>query len=119
LRNVQFIISILAVITLGTKTAMAYEITSKKQFLDEIAGRKLVQEDSWVIISPDGKVTGKGPGNGMIVGAWVWDDVYYCRKIVIDGEPLPRNCQVVTRDGDTVSFFHDKGAGIVISWHIE
>ena len=111
-------LAILATVV-ALKGALAEEITTKEQFLAEIVGKRLVQDDSWVIISPDGRVTGKGPGKGDIAGEWTWDQGYYCRKITIDDEPFPRNCQEVTLEGDVVSFIHDKGQGITVSWRLE
>ncbi|MCP4319380.1 MAG: hypothetical protein GY789_26180 [Hyphomicrobiales bacterium] len=103
----------------GGTSAMAKEITTEKQFLEQIAGRNLAETDSWVIISPDGTVSGKGPNNGKIVGKWIWEGRYYCRDIVIDGVPLPRDCQTVSIKGDTVAFTHNKGDGISIVWAIQ
>ncbi|MEM9681913.1 MAG: hypothetical protein AAF942_01490 [Pseudomonadota bacterium] len=104
---------------LGATSAMAEQIKTKKQFLGQVAGKKLVESDSWVVLSPDGTVSGQGPGNGKITGRWDWIDSYYCREITIDGEGFPRDCQTVTRDGKTVNFIHEMGKGITISWTIE
>ena len=98
---------------------MAEQIKTKEQFLEQISGKKLVQKDSWVTLSPDGTVSGQGPAGGPISGKWVWEDSYYCREITIDGTAFPRDCQSVTRDGDTVNFIHNKGTGITISWKVE
>lgn len=98
---------------------MAEEITTKAQFLEQIAGRKLVQEDSWVVLTADGKVNGQGPAKGEITGTWVWNETYYCRDITVDGVTFPHDCETVTRDGDTVTFTHEKGEGIEVSWTIE
>ena len=95
---------------------MAETITTKQAFLDKVAGRKLVQDDSWVVLSPAGTVEGEGPTGGKITGGWVWDDIYYCRNLTIDGTALEPDCQTVHLDGDTVTFTHEKGEGISISW---
>ena len=98
---------------------MSEHIKTKKQFLEQIAGKKLVEPDSWIVLAPDGTVSGQGPGTAEITGRWDWEDTYYCREITIDGERLLRDCQTVTRDGDTVNFIHEKGTSITISWMIE
>ncbi len=106
-------------LTLGATPAMAEEINTKEQFLAQIAGKKLVQKDNWVILSPDGTVRGEGPAKGTISGNWTWEGTYYCREITVDGTSFPRDCQTVTLNGDTVNFIHEKGKGITISWRVE
>ena len=98
---------------------MTGQITNQKQFLEKVADRKLVQGSSWVIISATGSVNGEGPDEVPISGNWTWNETYYCRDISIDSVPLPHDCQTVTLDGNIVSFIHDKGRGITLSWVLE
>ena len=106
-------------LTLAATPAMAEEIKTKAQFLEQIAGKKLVQKDNWVILSPDGTVRGEGPAKGPITGKWTWEGTYYCREITVDGTKFTRDCQAVTLSGNTVNFIHEKGKGISISWTVE
>lgn len=99
--------------------ASAEDIESKTKFLEMVVGKKLVQDTTWVRILKDGMVEGKGPEAGDISGSWEWDGKYYCRDIVIDDVPLPRDCQAVSIIGDTVTFTHKDGSGISVSWKIE
>ncbi len=119
MKYVTLFACIIVDLAFGETSALAEEITTEKQFLEQIVGNKLVETDSWVIISSNGKVHGQGPENGEIVGNWVWQEIYYCRDIVIDDEPLPHDCQTVSMDGDTVAFTHNKGEGISVAWTIE
>ncbi|MDP5217467.1 hypothetical protein Q5Y75_09585 [Ruegeria sp. 2205SS24-7] len=100
-------------------TASAGEIKKEKQFLEEVAGRKLVMGHSWVRIAPEGSVSGRGPKGGEITGNWQWDGRYYCRDITIDAVPLAQDCQTVSVRGNVVTFTHKKGKGVPVSWVIE
>lgn len=40
---------------------MAADIVTKQAFLDQVAGRRLIQGDSWVIITPQGTVEAWDP----------------------------------------------------------
>lgn len=119
MKRTTLIIGGVAGLFLGGTQAMADQVKTRQQFIDEVAGKKLVQDDAWVIVSPDGTVEGAGPNGGKISGAWSWDDGFYCRDITINGVAEPRDCQRVVLDGNTVSFVHDKGEGISVDWTIE
>ncbi len=111
---------VIAGLTLGVTPALAEDITTKERFLERVAGKKLTQEDdSWVVISPNGTVNGQLPGQGTLVGDWTWNDGYYCRDIAIDDVALPHDCQAVSVDGDVVTFAHDKGGGISVAWTMQ
>lgn len=118
-KNLALIAFAVAGLATAAAPALAEEILSKDQFLEQIAGKKLVDKNSWVLLSPDGKVSGRGPGDGEIVGHWTWSGRFYCRDIVIDNVAWPHDCQVVTREGDSVAFTHKEGAGISEVWTIE
>lgn len=97
---------------------MAADIVTKQAFLDQVAGRRLIQGDSWVIITPQGTVEGMGPDRNLVSGSWSWEDRFYCRTIHFDGKDLPEDLQVVTVEGDQVSFVHDRGNGDTMTWTI-
>ncbi|MEO1113443.1 MAG: hypothetical protein AAFY05_13965 [Pseudomonadota bacterium] len=97
---------------------MARAITTQQDFLEHVAGRRLILEDSWVIITPQGGVEGVGPDRKAITGTWSWSDTYYCRSIFFGGKDLPEDFQTVTLAGDKVSFVHDRGHGETITWTI-
>jgi len=119
LKYVTLTSCVIAALAIGTTPALAEEIEKKDLFLEQIGGRKLVQADSWVMISVDGKVKGQGPKKGKITGDWTWKGRYYCRDITIDGVTLPHDCQTVSKKGDTVTFTHKKGEGVSVSWIIK
>ena len=119
MKHLALIACAVADLALAAAPAPAEEIMSKNQFLEQIAGNKLVDKNSWMLLSPDGKVSGRGPGDGEIVGHWDWEGRYYCRDIVIDNVAWPRDCQVVTREGNSIAFTHKECAGIPEVWTIE
>ncbi len=94
-------------------------IENKEKFMNLIVSKKLVQGETWVTIHKDGTVEGKGPRGGSISGSWEWSDRYYCRDIVIVDQEMPRDCQVVSVEGNTVTFTHKDGAGVSVRWTIE
>lgn len=110
---------LIAAITLTGTAAGADDIKKEKQFLKEVSARKLTMGHSWVKISPLGSISGQGPKGGKITGEWVWNKKYYCRSMVIGGVPLPQDCQAVSVRGNVVTFTHDKGRGVPVSWIIE
>ncbi|MEO0980810.1 MAG: dihydrodipicolinate reductase, partial [Pseudomonadota bacterium] len=68
---------------------MARAITTQQDFLEHVAGRRLILEDSWVIITPQGGVEGVGPDRKAITGTWYWSDTYFCRSIFFGVKDLP------------------------------
>ncbi|MEX0348784.1 MAG: hypothetical protein AB3N15_05110 [Paracoccaceae bacterium] len=119
MKRLALILTAFSLFSLSASAASAAEIRKKKQFIEEVAARKLVMGHSWVTIAPLGSVTGQGPKGGEITGNWRWDKRYYCRDITIDGVPLPPDCQSVSIRGNVVTFTHDKGKGVPVSWIIE
>ncbi|WP_136659467.1 hypothetical protein [Nitratireductor sp. XY-223] len=117
--NIRLCACVIAGLTLAAAPALAEEITNKEQFLEMIAGKKLVEKNAWVVIARNGTVHGRGPKNGDIVGEWKWKGRYYCRDIIIDNETLPHDCQVVTVNGNSVAFTHNEGKGISVVWTVE
>ena len=97
---------------------MARDITTKQDFLDLVAGRRLVLGDSWVIIAPQGHIEGVGPDRKAVTGSWSWEGTFYRRTIFFDGKDLPEDWQTVAVDADKVAFVHDKGAGETVTWTI-
>ncbi len=119
MKRIAFVTATLAGLVLATQTAMAEQIKTKAQFLEQIAGKKLVQNKNWVILSADGTVRGEGPAKGDITGKWDWEGTYYCREVTVDGTKFAHDCQSVTRNGKIVNFIHNKGKGITIAWEVE
>jgi hypothetical protein len=95
---------------------LAEKISTKQAFLEKVAGRKHVNGSAWVIVSADGTVEGVGPKGGPISGDWSWEGDFYCRTIVFDGEPMLKDYQAVSLDGNTVTYTRDKGTGVSLSW---
>ncbi|WP_170334342.1 hypothetical protein [Ruegeria arenilitoris] len=113
------LMSLVVVLGCAVTQASAEEIESKHKFMELVVGKKLVQGQAWVKILKNGVVEGKGPEGGSISGSWEWKGTHYCRDLVIDGVPLPHDCQVVSLADDSVTFTHKDGSGISVSWTIE
>ncbi len=89
--------------------AEAKEIRKKQQFLEALAGKKLVSGETWFVISADGKISGVGRNKAKVVGAW--NRRYWCRNVIVGDKQLPEDCQKVSIDGNQVTFTRDKGKG--------
>ena len=96
---------------LAAETAEAKDLRKESQFLDAVAGKKLISGETWFVISADGKISGVGRNNAKVVGAWAWNKRYWCRNVVVGDKQLPEDCQKVSIDGNQVTFTRDKGKG--------
>ncbi|MCX8952139.1 hypothetical protein OU790_01710 [Ruegeria sp. NA] len=96
----------------------AKDIKKEAQFVAGVAGKKLVSGDTWLIITPDGKIEGVGRNNAKITGAWVWNKQFWCRNVVAGGKKFPEDCQKVKMEGNQVEFVRNKGKGDAIVYTI-
>ncbi|SDX14567.1 hypothetical protein SAMN05444358_103155 [Ruegeria halocynthiae] len=107
-------VKLTAVTCVALGTAMAAEakdIKKENQFLDAVAGKTLSGNEAILVISADGKLTGKLKDGRKVAGAWVWSKRFWCRNLVVGGKALPQDCQTVSLDGDQVTFIRNKGKG--------
>ncbi len=107
-----------SVLLITVAIANAKDIKKQKQFMDSIVGKKLVSEETWLVVSADGKITGDAGKNGKMTGAWVWNKRLFCRNIIIGTNQLPEDCQKVSIDGDQVTFTREKGKGKAVTMTI-
>ncbi len=96
----------------------AKELRKQNQFLDAVAGKKLVSGDTWLVISPDGKISGVGRNNAKLTGAWAWSKKFWCRNVVVGDKAFPEDCLKVSIDGNQVTFARNKGKGDAIIYTI-
>lgn len=99
-------------ILLGAAMAAdAKDIKKQKQFLDAVAGKTLTGNGATLVISADGKLSGKLDDGRNVAGAWVWNKRFWCRNLVVGSDTLPQDCQTVSLDGNQVTFTRNKGKG--------
>ncbi|WP_299643228.1 hypothetical protein [uncultured Ruegeria sp.] len=114
-----FNLAISACLVFGfTTIADSKELKKQKQFIETVAGKKLVSGDTWLVISQDGKIEGVGRNNAKITGAWVWNKRLWCRNVVVGQKKFPEDCLKVKIDGSQVEFIRNKGEGDSIIYTI-
>lgn len=98
--------------------AEAKDLRKENQFLEAVAGKKLVSGDTWLVITPDGKIEGVGRNNAKITGAWAWNKKFWCRNVVVGQNAFPEDCLKVKADGNQVEFIRNKGKGDAVAYTI-
>ncbi|EEX08663.1 conserved hypothetical protein [Ruegeria lacuscaerulensis ITI-1157] len=98
--------------------ADAKELKKQSEFLEAVAGKKLVSGNTWLVITADGKIDGVGRNNAKIKGAWVWNRRFWCRNVVVGQNKFPEDCLMVKMDGNEVEFVRNKGKGDSIVYTI-
>jgi len=111
MKNVFMLAALASFSILVADAAQAKDIRKQNQFLEAVAGKKLVSGGTWLVVSADGKIEGNSSKHGKIVGAWVWNKRYFCRNVFIGQNQLPEDCQKVTIEGDQITFTREKGKG--------
>ncbi|MDA7966123.1 hypothetical protein [Ruegeria sp.] len=96
---------------IAATTANAKDLRKENQFLEAVAGKKLVSGETWLIITPDGKINGVGRNNAKVTGAWAWNKKFWCRNVVVGQKAFPEDCLKVKIDGNQVEFIRNKGKG--------
>lgn len=108
-----FILSVL--IAFGATPVLAFErISDAQEFTRLIEGRVLTRFGIRLEVLAEDPASGQISGRGFgypVTGAWRWDSGYFCRDLDWGGSDLGFNCQAVLRDGGTVRFVSDRGAG--------
>lgn len=91
--------------------AEAKDIKKENQFLEAVAGKTLAGNGATLVISADGKLSGKLNDGRKVAGAWVWNKRFWCRNLVVGSDTLPQDCQKVTIEGNQITFTRNKGKG--------
>ncbi|MEO0370894.1 MAG: dihydrodipicolinate reductase [Pseudomonadota bacterium] len=86
------------------------QIQSKSTFVSLMNGRELTRFGINLVVTPDGRIDGRAFGRD-VTGAWRWQGGYFCRDLFWGARNLGPNCQMVKRQGRTIRFISDKGAG--------
>ncbi len=101
----------LVALCLAATPALAFDrIADRAAFLSAVEGRTLSAFAVRLKVAGDGTLSGRAFGRD-VVGTWTWEDGYFCRTMQAGDRLFDRNCQLVERDGDTLRFTADRGAG--------
>lgn len=90
--------------------AQAERVTSRDEFLGLVQNRSLTTLGVSLTVMPDGRIGGRAFGQA-VRGSWDWQAGWFCRTLGWGTREWARDCQLVTRDGDRLTFTSDKGAG--------
>lgn len=106
-------IAIAVAICLMPLMGQAFErLASKEAFLGSVQGRVLTRFGITLQVTPKGAIQGRALGRN-VTGSWVWSDGFFCREMAWGSRVFERNCQQVLRQGNTIRFIADRGAGDV------
>lgn len=85
-------------------------IKTEAEYREKIAGDKFVSGKDHVVIKENGKMSGKFGGK-KLVGAWNWQQGYWCRTIRVGGKDLGSDCQVVMASDTQMYLIRKQGKG--------
>lgn len=85
-------------------------ITTEAEYMQKIVGKKLVTGKDFVKIEKNGKMKGKF-GGAKLVGAWKWQQGYWCRTIRLGGKDRGSDCQVVMVSDTQMYSIRKQGKG--------
>jgi hypothetical protein len=109
----------LAFAGIAAPAAADYEpIRDRSEFLGVVTQGDLTRMGIRVKVTPDGAIVGRAFGRD-VSGSWTWEDGYFCRDLAWGDTTFGYNCQAVARDGRSVRFTSDKGAGQAASLRLE
>lgn len=91
--------------------AAAFErVQSRENFVSLVDGRTLTTLGVRLVVTPAGAISGRAFGRD-VTGSWDWQDGYFCRSMEAGDRLLPRDCQLVEREGSSLRFTSEKGEG--------
>jgi hypothetical protein len=106
-------LAVLAVLATLASPAVAGDytrVTDRGVFVNLVSGKSLTSLGVSLTVSPSGNISGRAFGSDVI-GAWTWNNGYFCRTLKAGSKVFTRNCQVVQTNGNRIRFIADKGAG--------
>ena len=105
-------VAIMFQICLSAGAAHAFtRVTTSDQFLAQVEGKRLTRLGITLVVGRDGTISGRALGRA-VTGTWDWSSSgYFCREMQYGQTVIPRNCQEVLINGNTIRFIADEGAG--------
>lgn len=118
MRRLSAVVVLASLSLIAAGSAGAKDLRKENQFMEAVAGKKLVSGDTWLVITPDGKIDGVGRNNAKRTGAWVWNKRFFCRNVVVGQKAFPQDCLTVSVDGNQMQFKRNKGKGDAIVYTV-
>lgn len=87
-------------------------IKKESDFRSIVVGRTLSDGQATLILTEDGKISGK-VGANKVVGAWKWGNGFFCRNLNVGNKALGNDCQTVHTNKTEVTFTRKQGKGTV------
>ncbi len=85
-------------------------VTDQSEFTQLVVGRDMTRVGITVRVTPAGAITGRAFGQ-PVSGNWSWQNGFFCRDLFWGDTEFGYNCQAVARNGNSVRFTSDRGAG--------
>ncbi|WP_298261099.1 hypothetical protein [uncultured Litoreibacter sp.] len=107
------IITTLASFALLTSVAQAdgfKRITSKEDYIEQVAGKNYCNETGCWKVRKNGKMSGKF-GEAKLKGKWKWSKGFACRSASLGKKDLGSDCQIVETNGKQIRVTRDQGKG--------
>ncbi|QFT64754.1 hypothetical protein SAMN05421853_101260 [Roseivivax halotolerans] len=90
--------------------AKAERVDTRDEFVSAVQGKRLVRPLVDLRVTPGGGISGSGAA-WDVTGQWSWEDGFFCRSLNWGGDDLGYNCQLVTLEGNRITFTSDRGSG--------
>jgi len=113
-----FLLSLALLATPVAAQAEFSPVTERAQFVSLIENRDLTRFGISLQVTTDGDIKGRAFGRD-VRGAWKWSGDYFCRNLYWGSMELGSNCQAVRRNGGTLRFISDQGAGRQADLYLE
>ena len=88
-------------------------IETLEDFKAQVVGRVITFSVGTTLIHADGTTEGSVTQPKVVdyTGTWTWEDGFYCRNLVIDGDETGVTCMQVEVDGQNLRLIRDRGEG--------
>jgi hypothetical protein len=88
-------------------------ISTPEEFHALVAGRRMTNDREWVefVLEPNGTMSGKRADGTKLSGPWYFKDGLFCRESTVGKRSQGWDCQIVTVNGDEVTFHRKRGTG--------
>ena len=106
----MFRFALLGLLFAAPAVAETTRITEESVFVAAVSGKSLTSLGVRLVVTPDGAISGRAFGRN-VTGAWQWQSGMFCREMTAGSQVFARNCQVVQRDGNSMTFVADEGRG--------
>ena len=96
--------------TTSTVVPRKRRIMTEQEYRDAVVGKRFASKHGYFVVHEDGTTTGKF-GSNKWTGKWAWEGNFFCRSGKMGNRKVPRDCQVILMQGDTMTAIRKKGKG--------